>query len=73
MVSIIEANKKMRTVDVKLTVNDIFDIINGLVTMVGNKEEEMNRLGGGDMTDRAQYTRYQKCLMEMQNVKGLIK
>lgn len=73
MVSIKSASIKSKTVDVTLDIHDIFDIINGLNILVGNKESEMNRFDGGDSADKEQYQRYKRLLAEMQRVKGLVK
>lgn len=71
MVSIIQPHKKERTVDVNLDINNIFDILNGLYILVGNKESDIQKYG--DLQDRDQLNRYQKLLAEMQQVKAMIK
>ena len=71
MVSIIHSNPRNRTVDVTLSINDIFDILNGLYRLEGEKEEDMNKYG--DSVDKAQLQRYKKLREEMQKVKNLIK
>lgn len=73
MVSILKSEKNAKKVDVKLDMQDIYDIINGLNILVGNKEDEMNKHNGGDSADRDQYNRYKTLLAEMQQVKSLFK
>lgn len=71
MVKIIQANPRNKTVDVTLDINNIFDILNGLYILVGNKEQDIQQYG--DAKDREQLKRYQKLLNEMQQIKALIK
>lgn len=72
MVSIIQSNKNLKTVDVTLEINDIFDIINGLNMLVVDKEDEMNKVNV-DEQDRIQHKRFQDLLTKMQEVKSLVK
>ena len=72
MVSIINANPRNRTVDVTLTINEIFDILNGLYILEGQKEDEINR-EYADSKDKEQLTRYKKLRGEIQKVKNQIK
>ena len=72
MVSILRSEKQAKLVDVKLDIQDIYDIINGLNILVGQKEEEITKYGG-DSLDREQYNRYKTLLAEMQQVKALFK
>lgn len=72
MVSILKSERNAKKVDVKLDMQDIYDIINGLNILVGLKEEEMNKYGA-DSRDNEQYTRYKTLLAEMQQVKALFK
>lgn len=73
MVSILKSEKNAKKADVKLDIQDIYDIINGLNILVGMKEDEINRHGGGDTVDKQQYQRYKSLLAEMQEVKRLFK
>ena len=73
MVSILRSEKNTKKVDVKLDLQDIYDIINGVNILVGQKEEEMSKFNGGDSVDQQQYKRYKTLLAEMQQVKALFK
>lgn len=73
MVSILKSERNAKKVDVKLDMQDIHDIINGLNILVGMKEDEMNKHNGGDSIDKQQYERYKSLLKEMQQVKALFK
>lgn len=72
MVIILRSEKNAKKVDVKLDMQDIYDIINSLNILVGMKEDDINK-HGGDSIDREQYTRYKTLLAEMQRVKALFK
>ena len=72
MVSILRSEKNAQKVDVKLDIQDVYDIINGVNILVGMKEEEMNK-HGSDPVDQEQYKRYRELLAEMQEVKALFK
>ncbi len=71
MVNIIGSNPRNKTVDVTLNLNEIFDILNGLYILEGQKESDIQQYG--DSTDKQQLARYKKIREEMQKVKGLIK
>ncbi len=75
MVSLIQNSddRKLKTVDVKIDLHNIQDIISGLNILVGKKEDEMNRFNGGDARDKEEYQRYKKLLEEMQQTKILFK
>jgi hypothetical protein len=73
MVTILKTYNRRKIVDVTLNMQDIYDIINGLNILVGNKEDEMNKHSGGDSIDISQYERYKQLLREFQQVKGLFK
>jgi hypothetical protein len=72
MVTILRTYNRRKIVDVTLNMQDVYDIINGLNILVGNKEDEINKYGG-DSVDQEQYTRYKSLLAEMQQVKALFK
>lgn len=72
MVNIINSNTRNKTVDVTLNINEIFDILNGLFILEGQKEEDI-RQNYGDATDKQQLTRYKKLREEIQKIKSLIK
>ena len=73
MVNIISSNPRNRTVDLTLTINEIFDILNGLYILEGQKEEDIRQNSGGDSTDKQQLARFKKLREEIQKVKSLIK
>ena len=72
MVTILRSDKRTKTVDIQLTMKNIYDIINGLNILVGLKEDEMNKYGA-EFNDKDQYERYKVLLKDMQQVKGLFK
>ena len=73
MVNIISSNPRNKTVDISLNINEIFDILNGLFILEGQKEEDIRQYDGGDSTDKQQLARYKKLREEIQKVKSLIK
>ena len=74
MVSILKSEKNTKKVDVKLNIQDIFDIINGINILIAEKENERNNNSDEwDSKDEQQLERYKSLLAEMQKVKGLIK
>lgn len=72
MVIVLAPHPKSKSVDVTLSINDIFDLLNGLFILVGNKEMDITKYGG-DSIDKEQLKRYQTLLAQMQRVKNLVK
>jgi len=72
MVKVLDSNLKEKTVEITMNMNEIFDTINGLNILVGQKEEEMNK-HGADSLDKGQYNRFKKLLKDMQEVKAIFR
>jgi len=72
MVKVLDSNLKEKTVEITMNMNEIFDTINGLNILVGQKEEEMNK-HGVDSLDTQQYNRFKKLLKDMQEVKAIFR
>ena len=58
---------------IELDMKNIYDIINGLLHLVDDKEIEIRKNAGGDNSDQQQLERYKQCLKEMQEVKAKLK
>ena len=70
-ISIIELNTLKQTVRLSMSINDVYDVINGLNIMCANKEEEIARYGGGEI-EKNQLKRYEECRDGMQKVKAAL-
>ena len=71
MVELLNFSTSNQIADVRLTNNDVFDIVNGLNILVANAESDIDQFGGDEL-DKIQLERYKVCLAGMQEVKAAL-